>query len=109
MSSRDPAGLLRPCPRHSPNRPSAGHSGPTLDGTGSGGPRTAPALTPGARGDGCAAGASGVSCVDAGGYVPGVVTRPFTSERLAASLACSPSRAAPASAGGSGGVLVLAG
>src|ERR1700750_2031925 len=90
MSSRDPAGLLRPCPRHSPNRPSAGHSGPTLDGTGSVGPRTARALTPGARGDGCAAGASGVSCVDAGGYVPGVVTRPFTSERLGAALGCSP-------------------
>src|SRR4029079_19839844 len=82
MRSRDPAGWLRPCPRHSPNRPSAGHSGPTLDGTGSDGPRTARALTPGARGDGRTAGASGVSCVDAGGYVPGVVTRPFTSERL---------------------------
>src|SRR6185437_6264980 len=62
------AGWLRPCPRHSPNRPSAGHSGPTLDGTGSDGPRTARTLTPGARGYGRAAGASGVSCVDAGGY-----------------------------------------
>src|SRR6478672_12226531 len=91
------AGWLRPCPRHSPNRPSAGHSGPTLDGTGSDGPRTARALTPGARGDGRAAGASGVSCVEAGGYVPGVVTRPFTSERLAASPACSPSCAARSS------------
>ena len=37
------------------------------------------------------AGASGVSCVEAGDYVPGVMTRPFTSERLATSLACSPS------------------
>jgi hypothetical protein len=30
------------------------------------------ALTPDARGDGRAAGAFGVSCVDAGDYVPGV-------------------------------------
>ena len=54
-------------------------------------PARSAALTPDARGDGRAAGAFGVSCVDAGGYVPGVVTRPFTSERLATSLACSPS------------------
>ena len=54
-------------------------------------------LTPGARGGGRAAGAFGVSCVDAGDYVPGVVTRPFTSERLAASPACSPSCAARSS------------